>query len=145
MRSSRVLESVGELPRLAVARTLRTHPEWSLASVFGVIERGGPRADTLGRLTIAELLGGDASEDCPYIDRVRLARALRQRGAKFDQVVFDVLCEARGDVGAGYLRERVGGPRWKLQDSLGRLVAAGRVVRSGNTSTTRYHAVMVRA
>jgi hypothetical protein len=28
-----------------------------------------------------------------------------------------------------------------MQDSLGRLVEAGKIVRSGNTSTTRYRAV----
>jgi hypothetical protein len=134
-------------PRLdhhVLARTLRAHPEWSLENVLGVIESGGPRADALGRLTIAELLG-DASEDCSDIDRVRLARALRRRGAKFDQIVFEVLCEASAEVQAAYLRARVGGPRWKLQASLGRLVGAGKVVRSGTTSTTRYRAVMVRA
>jgi hypothetical protein len=58
MRSDRVLESVAELPRLAMARTLRAHPEWSLENVFGVIERGGPRSDALGRVSIAELLDG---------------------------------------------------------------------------------------
>jgi hypothetical protein len=137
MRFDRVLESVAELPRVAVARTLRAHPEWSLANVFAVIEGGGPRADALGRLTIAELIS-DASEN---IDHGRLARAVRRRGAEFDQIVFEVLCEARDDVGAGYLRTRVGGPRWKLQDSLGRLVSARRVVRSGTTSATRYRAV----
>jgi hypothetical protein len=136
---SRVLDSVAELPRLAVARTLRAHPHWSLANVFGVIEGGGPRADALGQLTIGDLLRGDP---CESIDHVRLARAVRLRGAEFDQIVFEVLCEARCDVGAGYLRARVGGPRWKVQASLGRLVATGKVARSGNTSTTRYRAVI---
>lgn len=39
-----------------------------------------------------------------------------------------VIADARGSgsrVGAGYLRARVGGPRWKLQGDLRRLVAAG--------------------
>jgi hypothetical protein len=59
--------------------------------------------------------------------------------------VFEVLYEARGDVGAGYLRARVGGPRWKLQDSLGRLIAAGKVIKIGSTSATRYRVVAVQA
>jgi hypothetical protein len=132
MRSSRVLESVSELPRLAVARTLRAHPEWSLANVFGVIERGGPRADALGKLTIAELLDND---------RARRSRAMGLQGPQFDQLVFEVLREAGGDVASSYLRARLGGPRWKMQDSLGRLVGAGRVVRRGATSATRYRVV----
>jgi hypothetical protein len=141
MRSSRVLESVEELPLLAVARTLRAHPEWSLANLFGVIERGGPRADALGRLTIADLLDGSASEGRPIIDRAHRWQAMQQSGPEFDQLVFEVLCEAREDVAAGYLRARLGGPRWKLQGSLGRLVTAGKVIRSGTTSATRYRAV----
>lgn len=39
-----------------------------------------------------------------------------------------VIAEARGSgsrSGAGYLRARVGGPRWNLQGDLRRLVAAG--------------------
>jgi hypothetical protein len=141
MRSSRVLESVEELPLLAVARTLRAHPEWSLANLFGVIERGGPRADALGRLTIAELLDGGASEGCSNIDPVRRRRAMRCNGAEFDRHVFEVLCEAGDEVASGYLRARLGGPRWKMQDSLGRLVHTGKVIRSGTTSATRYRAV----
>jgi hypothetical protein len=141
MRSNRVLESVGELPRLAVARTLRAHPEWSLANIFGVIERGGPRSDALGRLTIADLLDG-ATEPTPSIDLVRRRLATRCTGADFDQLVFEVLSEATGDAASGYLRARLGGPRWKMQDSLGRLVAAGKIIRSGTTSATRYRAVL---
>jgi hypothetical protein len=141
MRSDRVLESVAELPRIAVARTLRAHPEWSLENLFGVIERGGPRADALGRLTIADLLDFGAIEGRPIIDHARRSRAMQQSGSKFDQLVLEVVCEALEDVAAGYLRARLGGPRWKLQGSLGRLVAAGKVVRSGTTSATRYRAV----
>jgi hypothetical protein len=138
MRSSRVLESVTELPRVAVARTLRAHPEWSLANLLGVIERGGPRAAALGGLTIAELLEGSATTDAPSIDHVRRRRAMRCNGLEFDRLVFEVLCEAPGEVGASHLRARLGGPRWKLQSSLGRLVATGKVIRTGTTSATRY-------
>jgi hypothetical protein len=141
MRSNPVLESVAELPRVAVARTLRAHPEWSLENLFGVIECGGPRADALGGLTIAELLDGSATKDASSIDQVRRRRAMRCNGAEFDRLVFEVLCEARHDVASGYLRARLGGPRWKMQSSLGRLVASGEVVRHGSTSATRYRVV----
>jgi hypothetical protein len=144
MRSDRVLEYVADLPRLALARTLRAHPEWLLANVFGIIERGGPRAAALGRLTIGELLDGP-SETPLIIDRGRHRRATRCNGAEFDQLVFEVLCEARDDVASGYLRARLGGPRWKMQNSLRRLVAAGKVVTSGATSATRHRAVRVPA
>jgi hypothetical protein len=140
MRSSRVLESVAELPRLTIARTLRAHPQWSLANVFGVIERGGPRAAALGRLTIAELLDG-ANEHSLNNDRARRGRAMRCNGTEFDQLVLEVLREAPGEVASGYLRARLGGPRWKMQDSLGRLVGTGKVIRNGTTSATRYRAV----
>jgi hypothetical protein len=144
MRSSRVLESIGELPRLAIARTLRAHPEWSLANVFEVIERRGPRAAALGKLTIAELLDGP-SEQPPIIDHARHRRATQCDGVEFDQLVFEVLCEARVEVASGYLRAQLGGPRWKMQKSLHRLQAAGKVVTTGATSATRHRAVRVPA
>jgi hypothetical protein len=130
-------------PRLeqhVLARTLRGHPEWSLENVLGIIESGGPRADALGGLTIAELLDGP-DEERPILDLVRRRRATRCKGDEFDQLVLEVLCEAGDEVAAGYLRDRLGGPRWKLQDSLRRLVPAGKVARSGTTSKTRYQAV----
>jgi hypothetical protein len=48
MRSDRVLASVDDLPRLAVTRALREHPEWSLQDVFSVIASGGPLSELLG-------------------------------------------------------------------------------------------------
>jgi hypothetical protein len=134
MRSDRVLD----LPRLVVARTLRAHPEWSLENVLGIIERGGPRAAALGRLTVAELVDTDAGESCPDIDRARRWRATQRTGAAFDRLVFEVLCEAPGPVAACYLRARLGGPRWKLQASLHRLLAAEKIERTGRTSGVRY-------
>jgi hypothetical protein len=145
MRSSRVLASDDDLPRLVLARTLREHPEWLFADVAGIIERGGPRADALGRLTIAELVHAGVGESCPDIDRARRWRAMQRTGAAFDQLVFEVLCEAPGPVAASYIRARLGGPRWKLQASYRRLMAAKRIKRTGNTSSVRYHAVGVQA
>lgn len=74
-------------------------------------------------------------------DDVRLEHALALSGAAFDAEVLAVLREAGDAVAAGYLSARVGGPRWKLQASLGRLVRAGLVTRRGATSDTRYRAV----
>jgi hypothetical protein len=142
MRSDRVLERVENLPRLAVARALREHPEWTLENVLEVIERGGPRAAALGQLTIAELvdLCGDPIEARPHIDHARRWRAMQLQGADFDQLVLEALREAPGEVAASYIRARLGGPRWKLQASFHRLIAAGRIERTGNTSGVRYTA-----
>jgi hypothetical protein len=133
--------------RRAVLAVLRRHPEWTLGAVFSHLEQNGPRAAVLRELTLGELLedpGLDQiaceEDDGPPVDRERLAAAKRLSGADFDQCVREVIAEAGTPVGASYLRARVGGPRWKLQASLRRLVAAGAVERSGTTSTTRYRA-----
>ena len=65
-------------------------------------------------------------------------RRRRSFGRAFDELVHEVIAEARRPIGAAYLRERVGGPRWKLQHSLRRLSAAGLIRRDGTTSATRY-------
>jgi hypothetical protein len=140
MQFDRVLASELDLPRLVVARTLRAHPEWLFADVAGIIERGGPRADALGRLTIADLVHTNADESRPDIDRARRWRAMQRSGAAFDQLVFEVLCEAPREVASSYVRARLGGPRSKLQASFHRLLAAGKIKRTGNTSGVRYTA-----
>ncbi len=125
---------------------LRAHPEWTLAQVCSQLERDAPVAAVLRQLTLGELLaepGPDADEPSPDggppVDHGRLAAARRLLGERFDACVCEVLGEAGGvAVGAAYLRDRVGGPRSKLQASLRRLIAAGLVSRSGTTSGTRY-------
>jgi hypothetical protein len=132
--------------RRAVVAVLRRHPEWTLGHVFTEIQRSGIRAPVLRDLTLGELLEDPeldqiaaASDGGPPIDRNRLRAAQQLRGADFDQCVLAVISEAGGSrVGAAYVRARVGGPRWKLQASLRRLVDAGVVHRSGSTSATRY-------
>ena len=80
-----------------------------------------------------------AADGGPPIDRKRRAEAKKLTGEKFDACVLAVLGQAKGTpVGAAYLSARVGGPRWKLQASLRRLVDAKLVERSGTTSATRY-------
>lgn len=90
--------------------------------------------EMLRSVRVCDLLGVE------LIDQARLTRASESTGADFDAEVLEVLREAGHEVAAAYLRERVGGPRWKLQASLGRLVKARLVERRGTTSSTRYRA-----
>jgi hypothetical protein len=141
------LEPLLELAeRRAVLTVLRRHPEWTLGHVCSLLEQDGSRALLLRELTLGELFEEPrldrvrlAADGGPPIDRGRRAAAVELTGERFDECVRAVLHEAGGvPVGASYLRARVGGPRWKLQASLRRLVEAGVVERSGSTSTTRY-------
>ena len=138
-----------EAERRAVVAVLRGHPEWTLGHVFNHLEQNGARAPLLRDLTLGELLEDPrldqitlAADGGPPVDRRRRAEAKKLTGERFDECVHAVLHEARGTpVGAAYLRARVGGPRWKLQASLRRLVDAGLVERSGSTSATRYRSI----
>lgn len=141
------LEPLLELAeRCAVLTVLRRHPEWTLGHLCSLLEQDGPRALLLRELTLSELLEEPrldrvtlAADGGPPIDHGRRAAAAKLTGERFDECVRAMLDEAGGvPVGAGYLRARVGGPRWKLQASLRRLVEAGVVGRSGSTSATRY-------
>lgn len=129
----------------AVLTVLRANPNWTLGDLLRHVGNDAPRADVLERLTLGELMTDPRlatlalpNNGGPAIDKLRRARAKRSHGQTFDQIVREVVAEARRPVGAAYLRERVGGPRWKLQDSLRRLVTAGSIQRSGTTSATRY-------
>jgi hypothetical protein len=130
--------------RRAVVSVLRSHPEWTLEHLASLLEPDGARSPLLRKLTLGELLGDPsaayalADDGGPPIDPAQLEAAKRQSGAEFDECVRRVIAAAGDRVGAAYLRARVGGPRWKLQDSLKRLVAAGLIERSGATSSTRY-------
>ena len=117
--------------RATLILAFRSHPEWTLAQL---LELDGTEAGSwLERVRV-----GDLWTKADRIDLDGLARAMRLRGPEFDACVLMVIREAPGIVGAAYLRNRVGGPRWKLQASLGRLADAGEVERSGTTSATRY-------
>jgi hypothetical protein len=99
----------------------------------------------LESITLGELFSSSTlelpSDGGPVVDKRRLALAQTARGEEFDSWVLEVIGEAGMRVSAGYLRRRVGGPRWKLQAALGRLVDAGHVERTGVTSSTRYRLV----
>jgi hypothetical protein len=111
--------TIDELERFAVLRVLRGHPEWPIGAVLAYVENGGAKAETLRGLTLAELVGdADTLHDRrPLIDVGRLRRAETTHGVQFDRLVLVVLLEAGPRaVAAGYLRARLGGPRWKLTD-----------------------------
>jgi hypothetical protein len=135
--------------RRAVLTVLRRHPEWTLGHVFSELQQNGARAPVLRDLTLGELFEDPdeldqiaaATDGGPPVDRKRLEAAKKLAGAEFDECVRAVIEEAGSSpVAASYLRARVGGPRWKLQGSLRRLVDSGVVKRSGSTSASRYRA-----
>ena len=135
--------------RRAIVTVLRSHPEWTFGQVLEHLERGGPRSTVLRDLTIRELVTEPDTDvfeltidNGPPINRSKLETAKRAQGEQFDAYVLEVITEAGGrPVAAGYVRARVGGPRWKLQASFRRLVHAGQLRRSGRTSATRYRVV----
>jgi len=108
-------------------RVFQSHPEWTLAQLGELAETNAGK-QLLERVRVGDLWSA--------LDPVRYAEQLH--GAQFDIRVLAVIVEAGSPVAASYLRARVGGPRWKLQASFGRLVAAGKIERSGTTSSTRY-------
>lgn len=123
---------------------LRSHGDWTLEHICSLLEGPGPRAALLRSLTLAELLSEPLElpelppDGGPPIDPDLLAASKQARGAAFDRHVVTILSQAEGPVAACYLRARLGGPPWKLQTSLRRLIEAGLAERSGTTSATRY-------
>lgn len=127
---------------LATAQQLlRAHPG---ATLGDLVDLPGAAGQVLRSLTLGELLALGSDEQAE-----RLATAGKLQGRDFDDLVLRVLAEheqrmaetgIRFNLGLSraQLIERVGGPRWKLQASMRRLVGAGKVTRSGITSGTRY-------
>ena len=136
MRPQAPITSIGPLIEEVQRRTaiiiLREHPEWTLADLDAWSSGGDPYATSLAQITLHDLRHADTGPP------VRLTRAKQLSGPAFDDIVHEVLLEAGCFVRAGYLRARVGGPRWKLQSALGRLVDTGRAKRKGSTSDTLY-------
>jgi hypothetical protein len=123
-----------ETTRLALVIAIREHPEWTLANLLARMDRDDAHALALRELTVEDLT------IAPAIGPVRLAIAKRATGPKFDAMVHQVVLASTYPIKACELRARLGGPRWKLQASLGRLVDAGKIERIGVTSNTRYFA-----
>jgi hypothetical protein len=121
--STRLETILNEAERKALVAVLRSRPELTLEKLQDCFV--GRYGDTLRSITVGELIELDVDLDLP------------------EDGVFDVIGAAGGHpVSAGYLRARVGGPRWKLQGSLRRLVDAGKIDRKGVTSSTRYRVVV---
>lgn len=119
--------------------TLRQLSDRPLDDVLRYIDDGGAHAQALGELTLRELSRGFS--ECGQ--RSRWAQAADVHGEAFDALVLEVLREAgTRTVQAAYLREQLGGPRWKLRGSLARLEAQDLVLRTGRTSDTTYCAVL---
>ena len=127
-----------EVERRAVLIVLREHPEWTLADLDAGMEACPALTETLDTVTVKALWA--VLEDPP----VQLELARRVKGHEFDAIVYKVLLEVGEPVRAAYLRARVGGPRWKLQASLLRLVSRRLVRRGGKTSDTRWLGVVKR-
>lgn len=134
-----------EAEKHVLLTVLRDHPHWTLGQLIEHVGAEHPRAEQLASLTLGELMTdpraashGPGEHGDLSIDARRLDRAKAAHGPAFDRLVHEVVARARRPVGAAYLRERLGGPRWKLQHSLRRLVEAGLIHRAGTTSATRY-------
>ena len=146
MSTNNIEPYLQEAERRAAVTILRAHPEWTLGHVLGELERNGRRAPLLRDLTLGELFTEPPrlSGHEPLIDLRRLEAAKRLHGERFDDVVRQVIAEAEAEgkaVGAACITARVGGPRWKVQASLRRLLDSGAIERTGATSGTRYRAV----
>lgn len=109
-----------------VASLLREHPDATLGDLIDLPGAG----QTMRSLTIRNLLALGSAD--------RLTAAAKLQGSDFDELVLRELAEHGRSMSRAELIERVGGPRWKLQASMRRLVGAGKVTRSGITSATRY-------
>ena len=134
---------MSEAQRHAAIVVIRAHPEWSLSKL---VSYEGPYAATIASLTIHDLINANVEFELPEdggppISLALLDQARRAQGARYDRLVLRVLVEANRPVQAAYIEARVGGPRWKRQAALRRLVEAGTVRRSGTTSATNYIAL----
>ena len=146
--NNRLETILSKAERRALVAVLRSRPELTLDKLQDCF--GGRYGATLRTITVRELLEAELELELPddggpAIDRSALEQAKRLTGEAFDACVLRALDGAGGrPVSAGYLRARVGGPRWKLQGSLRRLVDAGEVERRGVTSSTRYRSLALR-
>ncbi|WP_232296463.1 hypothetical protein [Plesiocystis pacifica] len=142
---------VAETERHVLICALRQHPSWTLGELLDYLAQGGERAETLRAVRLEELISqegvvvaGIRAHNKGLVQE-RLEAARQATGELFDDFVREVLDEAMSDpevehgwIDGRFLRDQVGGPRWKLQASLTRLVDAGQVERKGKTSSTRY-------
>lgn len=140
--SNRLESILNQAERRALVAVLRSRPELTLDKLQECFS--GPYGATLQSITVRELVETKIDLELPkdggpVIDRSALERAKRLVGEAYNDCVLKAIWSAGGrEVSASYLRARVGGPRWKLLGALRSLVEAGKVERSGVTSSTRY-------
>lgn len=132
-----------ELEKRTLIRVLRRIRSWPLTKLGEFIHRGDKAGARLGALTLDDVWSAaDDIDGADVIDATRLARARRLKGASYDAIVLEVLREAEGEwVTPSFVEDRAGGPRWKRQNSINRLVNDGKVERTGKTSSTKYRIV----
>jgi hypothetical protein len=123
--------------KTTLLQVLHEHPGWLLRDLGDYFERGGPLANELGAITVAELM---ALHELPPVDphRAGRERAEQLHGPEFDAVVLEIIRDAGNWVKAAYVRERVGDPRWKRQAAIRRLIKTGAIEREGRSSNARY-------
>lgn len=115
---------------------LRAHPEWTLATVFAELERNERRRWLLEELTIGDVLALAIPSIVPNDPLLSMS------SGEIDEALLRLLAEAAGAfVRMRDLATRIDVPRYRLQSSLRRLTAAGRVERVGATVCTRYRLV----
>ena len=130
-RKPRAKPQLNGLQRYALTKMVSDNPELTLADLAERVCGAG-----LGlAVAVGDLLQLSTPDPCT-------ARPEHASGPIYDRIVLDVITEAGVWVAARHLRPHVGGPRWKLQSSLGRLVAAGVVERKGKTSDTWYRVTL---
>src|SRR5690606_18888530 len=123
-----------EFHRRVAARALRLFPDRPLHDLVDLVSGDSPHATALRSLTLAEL-----QEES--IEAQQRVLAERLGGDDFDRIMLEIIAGAGDWVSASYIRARAGGPRWKLLQSVGRLIDAGQLERRGKTSATQYRAV----
>ncbi len=112
----------------------------ALAAKSAIICELVDRPETL----LSEILPLLSGEFGNVIGEIRVCELLEARegsapNSDYDSRIVEVVRAASTmSVSPAYVRERVGGPRWKRQAAILRLVEAGQIVRTGVTSGTRY-------
>ncbi len=108
--------------RSAIICELVDRPETLLSELSILLS--GDLGEIIGDIRICELLEARArSASCSVYDR-RIVEAVR--------------AAATLSVSPAYVRDRVGGSRWKRQAAILRLIESGEIVRTGTTGGTRY-------
>jgi hypothetical protein len=143
-------EALERKQRAAIIDQLRADRDLTIDELIRVREAQG---DSLGDITVGELISGRPGRSARPARRKRAARKARRRGGRkkvdtrtaegrelYDASVFQAVKSAKGSVTADAVREQVGGTGDQMRRSLGRLVDTKKVKRSGRGRGTKYEA-----